>query len=1129
MLNKSTKRLGSLSLAVALCCFQVPGTAQGYPGPGPNLAANHTSGQTYSAKSLKDLLNDLKNTHGIQFSYQANVAEDLTLLVPNSYTEEKNVDAFLGKTLATNNLNYKKVKGVYIISKHKTAPKPANVASAAAKPAAAVVQDVTISGKVLDDTGLPLPGVTVVLKGTTRGTSTNASGDYSLSVPASGGTLVFSFIGFSTQEVAIGNQSTVNVSLSTDTKALQEIVVVGYGTQEKRDVTGAVTSITAKEFNAGPITAPLQQITGRAAGVNINQVGSEPGQAPSIRVRGITSLIGGNDPLVVVDGIQGDLGLLNQIPPSEISSIEILKDASATAIYGSRGAAGVLLITTKQGVAGKTTVEYSGVASLETIAKKYDLLNAAEYRAAAAERGLSGEFDFGGDTDWFEEITRRGFTQTHNLAVSGGNDKFNYRTSVTGILQQGIVKKSNSDNYIARFQGSQRTLNDKLNLTFNLNNSIRTNEFNNGSRIGEAINRRPTDPIYGSEPLYKDTGPYFIDPNSFSYLNPVARTNEIVDGDRTNNLFGSLRADYEVVSGLTASAFGSWRKTNRVYEAYTSARTTVEGARNLGDVPAGLEGEERRLYLENLPDGIANKLTGLSDERLFNAILNYKKEFGDHRLDVIGVNEWQKQVYEGYSVTARGFLVDNRTNLGAMQSADPNLFQQGNISSYKNDRTLASFLGRANYSYLDKYYLSGSFRRDGSSVFGANNKWANFFAASAAWRISEEAFLSGLTFVDDLKLRVGYGETGNQQGLGPLNSVRLANNAGTAFFGGTLIPNFAITQNENADLRWEVKKMYNAGIDFGFLQGSRLSGTLDFYHGKTSDLLFDYSVPQPPYPFSSIKANIGEILNQGIELGLRYVLIENSDFELTLAGNASTNRTEVQELNGTLNGIPLETNYVVWGSGGTTGVASTNNAISHLIIGQPLGTFYLFKHAGVDDNGNQILDDLNGDGLISDGNRQNPDRYIAGQALPKFTWAFTPSARYRNFDMNMVLRGAHGHKIFNARKATMSTLGQLGQINVLKDALDLGINNLTYASDLWLEDGDFARLENLTLGYNINTSGWGSVKNLRVSVTANNLFIITNYSGIDPEVSMTGGSGFGIDYGIYPRTRNLAFGLNATF
>ncbi|RNI28957.1 SusC/RagA family TonB-linked outer membrane protein [Rufibacter latericius] len=992
----------------------------------------------------------------------------------------------------------------------------------------ASAQQRTISGTVTGDGTSPLIGVSVVLKGTTTATATDVNGAYSIPVTGSAGTLVFSYIGYITQEVPVGAQSTLNVNLLTDAKALEEVVVVGYGTQNKRDLTGSVASIDEKDFNAGPVTSPLQQIAGRAAGVNINQVGSEPGQNPNIRIRGITSLIGGNDPLVVVDGIQGDLGLLNQIPPSEISSIEILKDASATAIYGSRGAAGVVLVTTKKGRAGETSVEYSGVGSMDVIAKKYDMLNGSEYRAAAEARGINFN-DYGGNTNWFDEITRRGYTQTHNVAVAGGSETFTYRTSLTGILQQGIIKNSSYDNYIGRFQGSQKALKDKLNLDFNLNASVRNNEYNNGSRIGEATNRRPTDPIYTDEPLYKDTGPYFLDPQSFGYLNPVARTNEIVDGDRTNNLFGSLRAEYRIIGGLSAGVFGSWRRTDRLYEGYTSARTTVEGARNLGEVPANLTGEERDAFLNNLPDGIATKTTNNSDEKLFNAFVNYKTDFGDNHLDFIGVYEYQKQIYDGYSATARGFLIDNENNLSSLASADPNLFQQGNITSFKNDRTLASFLGRANYSFKDRYIFSGSFRRDGSSVFGENNKWANFFAFSGAWRISDEAFMRDLTVINDLKLRVGYGETGNQQGLGPLNSVRLANNAGTAFFGGTLIPNFAITQNENADLRWEVKKMYNAGIDFGFFGGSRLSGSLDFYYGRTSDLLFDYAVPQPPYPFGSIKANIGEILNKGAELGLSYALIDKEDFSLNLAGNLTTNRTEVKELSGTLNGIPLTTNFVVWGSGGTTGVGSTNNAISHLIIGQQLGTFYLFKHAGIDENGNQIIDDLNGDGVISDGNRENPDRYIAGQALPKFTWAFTPSARYKNFDMNLVFRGAHGHKIFNARKATLSTLSQLGQVNVLQSSLDLGLQNLTYATDLWLEDGDFARLENLTVGYNFNKAKMGAIKNLRLSFTANNLFVITDYTGIDPEVSSTGGSGFGIDYGIYPRTRNFAVGINATF
>jgi iron complex outermembrane receptor protein len=991
----------------------------------------------------------------------------------------------------------------------------------------AMAQERTISGKVTDATGFGIPGVSVYVKGTTKGTITDGEGAYQLTVPA-GATLTFQSVGYLPKDVVVGEAATLDVTIEEDVTKLTEVVVVGYGTQLRKDLTGAIASVSSKEFNQGPITSPLQQLAGRAAGVNINQVGSEPGQAPNIRIRGISALLGNNDPLVVVDGIQGDINFLNQIPPGEIETIDILKDASATAIYGTRGAGGVVLITTKGGKAGKVMIEYSGVVSVESVAKKYDVMNASEWRAAATARGIQGA-DFGGNTDWFKEITRTGFTQNHNLAISGGSEKFTYRTSLTTILQNGIIKNSGSENYIARFQGTQTAFDDRLKMTFNLNTSVLNRDFNNGGRVGEAITRRPTDPIFATgEPAFKDIGNYFIDPNAFAYINPYARTVEIVDGDRTNNLFGSLRLDYEVITGLTASVFGSWRKTERTYQAYTSAKTTQENARNLGTIPDGLTGADRVRFVNNLPDGIGTKESNLSDEKLFNFILNYKKSFGEHSIELLGVNEWQQQVYEGFRNQARGFLVDNASNLNALQSGSTELFQAGDISSYKNDRTLASFLARVNYSYQDKYLLNASFRRDGSSRFGANYRWANFYSFSTAWRISKEGFMSNVSFINDLKLRAGYGETGNQNNLEPLLSLRLVRPDGTTFFGGSLIPNFAITQNENRDLRWEVRRMFNAGIDFAIMD-SKLSGTVDFFFGKTTDLLFPYEVPQPPFPFPTIVANVGSVLNQGLEVTLRYRLIDNKDLSVNLAGNVSTIKTKVTELSGSLNGVPLTTDYVVWGAGGTTGVASTNNAISHLIKGKPLGTFYLFKHAGVDNAGNQIIDDLDGDGSVEDGNRKNDDRYIAGQALPKVTWAFTPSVTYKKFDLNIVLRGAHGHKVYNARNATLSNLGQLGQQNRLRSALGLGINNITYASDLWLEPGDFVRLENITLGYNVNTKGWGAVKSLRFSFTGNNLFVITKYTGIDPELNTGGGNGFGIDNGIYPRTRNFAIGINATF
>lgn len=962
-----------------------------------------------------------------------------------------------------------------------------------------VMAQQTVSGKVTDENGEGLPGVNIIIKGTSQGTTTDIDGKYSLKSPSAETILVFSYIGYTSIEETVGTRTVIDVQMALDDTALEELVVIGYGTAKKSEVTGSVAKLGEKDFNGGPVTNALQQINGRAAGVNINQVGSEPGQNPSIRIRGITSLIGGNDPLVVVDGIQGSMDLLRQIPPSEIESVEILKDASATAIYGSRGAAGVVLITTKKGVAGTAQIEYSGVASVETIAKEYEVLSASEWRAEAANRGITGG-DFGGNTNWFDQVTQNGLTQTHNLAISGGSGAFNYRTSLTGIFQDGIIINSSSENYIARFQGTQTAFDDKLGMTFNLNAAVRNNEYNNAGRVGEAITRRPTDPIYD------DNGDYFIDQNTFQYLNPFARAQEIIDEDRSNNIFGSMRVDYDILDGLNAAVFGSWRKSDRSYGQYQSPLTTIESART--------------------QNGIATRQNDASDEKLFNFVLDFKRESGDHSIGVTAVYEWQQQVYDGFRAVGRGFLNDF-TSFNALQSADATLFRDGDISSYKNDRTLASFLGRFNYSYKGKYILTASFRRDGSSVFGANNRWANFPSVSAAWSVSDEDFMNNVGVVSNLKLRAGYGETGNQQGLGPLGSIRLVSPAGTAFFGGELIPNFAIAQNANPDLRWEVRKMFNAGIDFGILD-DKITGSIDVFSGTTDDLLFNYAVPTPPFPLGTIQANVGSVLNQGVELTLSYKMIDRDDFSVILAGNITSIKTEVQDLDGSLNGVSLTTDFVRWGNGGTTGVASTNDGISYLIQGQPLGSFYLFNHAGVDDSGEQIIDDLNGNGVVDDGDLSE-DRYIAGQALPKASWAFTPSVTYKKFDLNLVFRGAFGHQIYNARKATLSAMGAFGQGNVLKSALETNINNITYASDLWLEDGDYARMENITLGYRFDTANLGVVKSLRLSFTANNLFVISDYSGLDPELSTNGSSGFGIDSGIYPRTRSFALGLNVMF
>ncbi|SHL41433.1 iron complex outermembrane recepter protein [Flavobacterium saccharophilum] len=964
-------------------------------------------------------------------------------------------------------------------------------------------QKQTVSGIITDENGLPLPGASVLEEGTRNGMVTDFDGKYKITVESSSSVIIVSFVGYKEKKVT-ANQSIINIQLIPDATDLQEIVVVGYGTTARRDVTGAVSSIGAKDMNQGAIVNPLQLISGKAAGVNINQIGSEPGSGPSVRIRGVSSLIGGSDPLVVVDGIQGNLDLLTSIPPTEIESIDILKDASATAIYGSRGAAGVILVTTKSNKNGKSTIEYVGSTSIDFIPKKLDMLNASEWTAAAAANGVPASSNHGADTDWYGVLTQTGFTQTHTLSFGGGTNKLNYRASLTAISQDGVVINSSNKKYIARVQATQKGLDDKLKLTFNLNNGVETStrsiaDLGRSGQVSNLISQaylmRPTDPVFDT-----DGKSYFTDPGLFQYINPYAVAEKTINDSQWDNLFGSLKADLDLADGLQAGWFGSWRKTNSTTGFYLPSSSTDPGAVR--------------------QDGFGNISNKRQNEKLMDISLTYKKTFGVHSINALALYEWQNQTYEGSFLQARGFISDV-TSYNALQYGDMSKVLYNDINSYKNDRTLASFVARANYTLLDRYLVTASMRRDGSSVFGANNKWGNFPSASVAWQITKESFMSNQTLINELKLRAGYGVTGNQQGLNPQGSLSLVDGAGSTYFGGSQITNFAISQNPNADLKWETKKQTNLGLDFALLD-NRLRGTFDVYTATTDNLLFNYTVPQPPYPKSDIKANVGSIRNEGLEVSLGYDVIRNENTTLTLAGNASFMRNEVLNLSGSINGIPLNTDYVAWG-GGTPNM--------YLIKGQPIGTFNILQHEGVNASGVETVVDQNGDGTFDQGAR-SPDRVMEGSALPTYTFAFNPSLRYKNFDASLLLRGSGGNKVYNLVNQRSSYLENIGKSNVLDSALDKGIRTSTYGSDIWLEDASFIRLENVTAGYNFVFKD-RFFESIRLSLTGNNLFLITDYTGIDPEINLNGSNAdnayFGGDRGIYPRTRSVAFGVIVKF
>jgi iron complex outermembrane receptor protein len=954
----------------------------------------------------------------------------------------------------------------------------------------------TIKGKVSDENGMPLPGASIIEEKTKKGVITDANGNFEITVEDSDAMLLISYIGYKQRRVS-ANQDNSIIQLFPETTALQEVVLIGYGSSTRKDVTGAVSSIAAKDMNQGAVVNPLQLISGKMAGVNITQTGSEPGTAPSIRIRGISSLIGGNDPLVVVDGVQGNMDLLNQIPPSEIASMDILKDASATAVYGSRGAAGVIIVSTKKNKAGKTSVEYSNSMAVDYIPRKLDMLNADQWWQQAQLVGVPASANHGSDTDWYGILTKSGATQTHTLSFGGGTDKFSYRASISAILQDGVVINTSNKKYIGRIQATQSAMDDKLKLTFNLNSGV-TNATNSIGSIGRAAFTsnlitnayvmRPTDPVYNTD------GSYFTDPNIFQYLNPYAAAQTVTNQGQYDNLFGSLKADLDLYKGLTAGWFGSWRKTNSTNGYYLPAESTNAYAVD--------------------QKGYANISNNKQNERLMNISLSYKKVFGDHSINALALYEWQNQTYQGNFAQAKGFINDIAT-YNALQLGDLSKVQPGDISSYKNDRTLVSFLGRINYSFLNRYLFTASIRRDGSSVFGVNNKWGDFPSASVAWQIDKEPFMANQTIFSELKLRGGYGVTGNQQGLYPQNSISLVGGSGVTYFGGQQITNFNVTQNANADLRWETKKQTNIGVDFALLN-NRIRGTVDVFTATTDNLLFDYTVPQPPFPYNTIKANVGSLLNKGLEVALGYDLIKTENTTLTLAGNVSLLRNKVLNLSGSINGVPLNTDNVSWGPS------------SFLIAGQPIGTFNILHHTGKDNANSETVLDVDKNGIIDQGNT-SPDRLIKGSALPTYTYAFNPTFQYKNLDVSMLWRGSGGNKIYNGLRSSLSYLENIGKANILDSAIPLGLFTSKYGSDLWLEDGSFLRLENVTVGYNFHFEKIKYIESVRLSLTGNNLLLITPYSGIDPELNMSGSNGFGGDNGIYPRTRSFAFGLNVKF
>ncbi|WP_461451742.1 SusC/RagA family TonB-linked outer membrane protein [Mucilaginibacter sp.] len=968
-------------------------------------------------------------------------------------------------------------------------------------------QNKPFTGKVVDETNQPLPGATVRVKGTEQSTTTDAKGVFSF--PKNGQSAIdvtISFVGYDLMEKVItANDATLTIELVPNQKSLNEVVVIGYGTSKKKDLTGSISSVSAKDLNPGAVSQPLQQLVGKAAGVDISEIGSEPGVPLSIRIRGITSISPEgtpNDPLVVVDGIQGGLDLLNQVPPTEIATIDILKDASATAIYGSRGASGVVLVTTKHGTDGKTTVEYTENTSVDQLTRQLHELNAQQWSTDAAALGVDASANHGSNTDWYNLLTRTGVTQNHSLAFGGGANGFNYRASLSAIDQTGVVINSNYQKYIGNVVLSQKAINDKLTLTMNINTGINDANYSPSQDVGnaafmsntitQAYIARPTDPVFNTD------GSYYIDPNVFHYENPYAIAKTVINKVDQNQFLTSFRANLDIYKGLSAGWFGSWRKFDQNDGQYLPPQSTITDAITYNGIGT--------IYNEH------------HDEKLMDINLTYKTDWGKNHFDASAYYEYQAIYQNGNNEIGRGFI-NNLTTYNALQLGTLSDVQSGDISSFATQRRLISYFGRANYSYDNKYYLTGTFRADGSTVFGADHKFGYFPSGAASWRVDQEDFMKDQQTVSSLKLRLGYGVTGNQAGLLPNGSIAefgLNGSSPIVYFGGQAIPNYTYTQNANPDLRWETREETDLGLDFGLFH-DRLTGTFDAYTSKTKNLLYDYSVPLiPPFETTTVYGNAGTLQNRGLELSLSYQVIKTDKMTLTLAGNGSLLQNKVLSLSGDIEGFDANTNYQAYGGGGN----------AFLIVGKPIGTFLIYKHAGVNAQGVETVVNEPANGIPNGAVQNNNERFDEGQVEPTYNYAFTPSFTYGNFDASMVWRGQGGNKIFDGLREDLSMLQNIGKQNVLQSAIPLGIHSSPVNSDEWLESGAFLRFQNLSFGYKINVPSIKFISSLRVSLTGQNLALFTKYQGGDPEVNVSGNNSSGADYGIYPRTRTISAGLN---
>jgi iron complex outermembrane receptor protein len=985
-------------------------------------------------------------------------------------------------------------------------------------PLCTLAQSQEITGTVKDSTGHPMAGVSVSVKGKNLVTTSKANGSFN--IPAeTGETLIFSGVSLEDQQVLIGSKTTIEVIMRTSAMLMSDVVVVGYGKASRKNLASAITSVKPEDLNRGSISDVGQLLQGKVPGLNITASG-DPNRTAAVILRGASTLNSSQSPFYVIDNMPG--ADISAVAPDDIVSIDVLKDAAATAIYGNRAANGVIMITTKKGKKGPGQVTYSGYAGLEQVSNELDVMNAGQLNEFLAKNSMSfsPNDDKGANTDWQKEVQRdNAFSHNHNLSFSGGGDHGTYSASINYFKKEGILLGSDLTRIIARLNLEHYALNDKVKFSLNLTNSnSNANATPNRNVVTlQSVRYLPVSPIYNAN------GSYFENLSGTNYFNPLALINHAQDNTKYNTLIGNFSTQVKLPFGLTYDLSLSYQNNTSLhgeyYDSYYATNYNSATFYNNPDPPF------THSVLNFGSNGSALRNTYQNTNKILETFFTWNKKINDHTINAVLGYSWQENVIgDGFQSSSTNFPVDNISylNLALSNPYAVNGYRVnfGDPGIYYKTKLISDF-ARLNYNFREKYLLQASIRRDGGSVFGANNQWGYFPAAGVAWRIIEEDFMKGQNIFSDLKLRASYGVTGNASGFSAFTAQFISGSLGTYYNNGTQVGAYGPTQASNPDLKWEKTATSNIGLDFTLLHGL-LNGTLEVYDKKTTGMIYSYDVDPILVPVGYIVANGGSMRNKGIELSLSATPVKNADFSWTTTLNLANNKNEITSLSNPLFPGGDSVRYTQPDGGG-----QTSSTLQIRKTGKPLGQFFTLDYAGKNTAGVSQYYNASKGLTLSPG--IGADYVYAGSPQPKLLMGWTNTFKYKAFDLNVFVRGVFGNKIFNATRADLFRPADAQRTNILVDAADespIDVNSFKY-STRFIESGTYIRLDNATLGYNLTKLG-NYIKRIRIYASVNNAFVITKYSGIDPEINQ-GGISPGVDANnFYPKTRTMLLGVNVS-